>query len=391
MTALDLLLLLMLAGSAFGGYRRGALAQGAGLVGLAAGGAAGIGVARGLASRPDEPGASIVLVLFIVLGLAVLGSAVAAALADRLVRRIGRGASIVDRVLGAGVSVLAGILAIWFCALNLAAGPFPSVARAVRDSRVVDAVAAVLPAPPPLVPQLERVVDALGFPDVFVGVPSTAQPVPPPADPTVAAAVRAASPSLVQVLADGCRPGYWNEGSGFAVAAGYVVTSAHIVAGADDVWARPGGAGDALDATVVAFDPGLDLALLRVPELAAPPLDLATEPLPRGTGGAVLGFPAGGGPTSGPAAVRRLFEPLGRDIYGGELVRRRVYELQARVRGGNSGGPFALPDGRVAGVVFANSVLDDRIAYAIAASQVARFVEPALGRSAPVGLGACVD
>jgi S1-C subfamily serine protease len=142
-------------------------------------------------------------------------------------------------------------------------------------------------------------------------------------------------------------------------------------------------------ATVVAFEPALDLAVIRVPDLAAPALPLATEDLPRGTGGAVLGYPGAGPLTVVPAAVRRLFEPVGRDIYGRGEVERRLYELDADVRGGNSGGPFVLRDGRVAGVVFANSVLDDDIGYAIAASQVRPVVDAALNLTAPTGVGDC--
>ena len=43
------------------------------------------------------------------------------------------------------------------------------------------------------------------------------------------------------------------------------------------------------------------------------------------------------------------------DIYGQDVVHRDVYELQAVVRPGNSGGPFVTTDGDVAGVVFAAS------------------------------------
>ena len=78
-----------------------------------------------------------------------------------------------------------------------------------------------------------------------------------------------------------------------------------------------------------------------------------------------------------------------RDLQGRGEVQRRLYELDAVVRGGNSGGPFVLPDGRVAGVVFANSVIDDEVGYAIAASQIRPVVAASLDLSAPTGVGAC--
>jgi S1-C subfamily serine protease len=236
------------------------------------------------------------------------------------------------------------------------------------------------------VPQLERVADALGFPDVFIGLPSAGEPTEPPADVTVRAAAKRASPSTVQVFARGCERGFLHEGSGFVGAPGYVVTNAHVVAGSAGVWVHLDGP---LDAVVVAFEPGLDLAVLRVPELEAPPLALATEDVPRGTGGAVLGYPGDEGLTVVPASVRRLFEPVGRDIYGRGEVVRRLYELDTVVRGGNSGGPFVLRDGRVAGVIFANSVIDDEVGYAIAAAQVRPVLDRSVGVSAPSGVGSC--
>jgi S1-C subfamily serine protease len=282
------------------------------------------------------------------------------------------------------------LLAVWFLSLNLANGPFPNLARGIRDSRIVAAMAAALPPPPPLVPQLERVADALGFPDVFIGLPSSGEPTEPPSSATVRAAAAAASASTVQIFGEGCAAGFLNEGSGFVAAPTLVVTNAHVVAGVTAVSVETQD-NDPYDATIVAFEPALDLAVIRVPDLRAPVLPLATEDLPRGTGGAILGYPGDEQLTVVPAAVRRLFEPIGRDIYGRGEVRRRLYEIDAEVRGGNSGGPFVLPDGRVAGVVFANSVIDDGVGYAIAASQVRPVLDASRALTAPTGVGSCTS
>ena len=88
----------------------------------------------------------------------------------------------------------------------------------------------------------------------------------------------------------------------------------------------------------------------------------------------MLGYPGGGPLTSGAAAVRQVLVPVGRDIYGSGEVTRRLYELQADVAPGNSGGPFVLPNGKVAGVVFANSVVEDHVGYAIVSSEFAQLV-----------------
>ncbi|HEX6130142.1 MAG TPA: MarP family serine protease [Actinomycetota bacterium] len=387
MSVLDVVLAVLLVTTAIGGYRRGATRQVVGLVGLAGGVALAVAVGPGIGRAvADEPLARVAVVLGVVLVGAAVGNLLGYLAGTWVRRRLGGDRSRADAGVGAGVSVVAMLLAVWFLALNLANGPFPTVARGVRDSAIVRAMAAALPAPPPLVPQLERVADALGFPDVFIGLPSAGEPTEPPADATVRAAARRASPSTVQVFARGCERGFLHEGSGFVGAPGYVVTNAHVVAGSAGVWVHREGP---LDAVVVAFEPGLDLAVLRVPELEAPPLALATEDVPRGTGGAVLGYPGDEGLTVVPASVRRLFAPVGRDIYGRGEVVRRLYELDTVVRGGNSGGPFVLRDGRVAGVIFANSVIDDEVAYAIAAAQVRPVLDRSVGVSAPSGVGSC--
>ena len=112
-----------------------------------------------------------------------------------------------------------------------------------------------------------------------------------------------------------------SSGTGFAVAPGYVVTNAHVVAGADTV--RVGLDGNAYDAAPVLFDPDLDVALLYAPGLPAPPLSIAaTDPM-RGATGATFGFPGGGGLKVLPAAVAGMYPAQGRDIYGEQRVTGR--------------------------------------------------------------------
>ena len=71
------------------------------------------------------------------------------------------------------------------------------------------------------------------------------------------------------------------------------MTNAHVVAGASTV--RVTSQAGTNDATVVMFDPTLDLALLRVPQLQQPALRFATATPERGAVGAAIGY-AGGGP-----------------------------------------------------------------------------------------------
>jgi S1-C subfamily serine protease len=107
--------------------------------------------------------------------------------------------------------------------------------------------------------------------------------------------------------------------------------------------------------------------------------------------GAVLGYPGGGSLTAGSAAVRAVIEPVGRNIYGDGQVERRIYEVQATIRRGNSGGPFVLADGRVAGVVFASAVADDDVGYAIVASEFLPLIANPDALTASVDTGMCAD
>jgi S1-C subfamily serine protease len=72
-------------------------------------------------------------------------------------------------------------------------------------------------------------------------------------------------------------------------------------------------------------------------------------------------------------------------------VNRDVYELQANVRPGNSGGPFVLPSGEVAGIVFAASTTEQDVGYALTADQVAPDIHDGVGRTAPVSTQNCTQ
>ena len=83
------------------------------------------------------------------------------------------------------------------------------------------------------------------------------------------------------------------------------------------------------------------------------------------------------------------FEAEGRDIYGQGLTMRDVYEIQAMVRPGNSGGPLVEPDGEVIGVVFSRSTTNGDIGYALASPGVLSRVDEGRQPEQPVGTGGC--
>ena len=385
MTVLDVALLLLLALSAWGGYRRGAILQVTGLAGLALGFLVGIRVAPLVADLVSSDLAKAGVELGTVLIFGVVGDAVGSILGAKLRRRaIGERFKKADALGGAALSVSALVLAIWFLGINLAAGPFPSVARALQRSSVVRAVDAALPPPPALAAQLGAVLDVIGFPDIFAGLPPLpAAPVRQPTEGLAAEAARDARPSLVLISGPACDQIL--QGTGFVVADDLVLTNAHVVAGASP---RVEWDGQTFDAVPVLFDDDLDAAILRVDGLDAPALRLEPEEVARGTGGAVLGYPHGRY-TELRAAARRALDAEGRDIYSEDEIRRRVYELQVSVRPGNSGGPFALPGGRVAGLVFGASLTHEDLGYALTSPRLIPLVEQVEGRAAAVSTGRC--
>lgn len=383
-----MLLFVLLAVAAYTGYRRGFTLQAFGFGGLLIGLVVGALVAPLLAGGVDSPAVRAGVVALVVLAIAAVGNAAGWFVGMRARTRTSSKFGQADAVAGSAVALVASLLAIWFLALNLANGPFPGLSAEIRGSAVVRGLDAALPEPPSLLAQVRRLFNRFGFPDVFSGIPPLpADPVDPPSQAQARAAVDAAASSTVQVLGNACD--LIQEGSGFVAADGYVVTNAHVVAGVDDPEIRSAGGGDE-PADTVMFDPNLDIAVLHVDGTPGPPLPLATEPLEPGSPGAVLGYPGGGPLSAHRAAVRRMFDAVGRDIYGRDQVERFVVELQTLVRPGNSGGPFVLADGRVGGVVFAASSSEEDVGYAISAGEVDDALTNAVGRTTEVDTGPCI-
>lgn len=386
MNALDLaVVVFVLAGVAWG-VRTGFVVQLGAYAGLIGGGVLGALLAAAISDWTTTPFASMVVALSAVMGCAAIGGSIGGAGGVWLLRAVRRARLAgADGVLGgftAGVGVLA---MVWLMTGSLATLPRAGIGPAIQGSTIVRWLDGALPPVPEVTARLSRLTDPLGFPRVFAGLePSPAPPVSGPVSAEVQAAVDAASPSTVQILGEGC--GGVLVGSGWVGGSELVVTNAHVIAGVDRPIVRD--ANGEHRAVPVAFDPDGDIAVLRVAGLSGPPLDLANQDVERGAVGAVLGYPNGGGLTAGAAAVRDAYRAVGRDIYGTRLVTRSIVELQATVRPGNSGGPFVLPDGRVAGMVFARSVRADGTGYALPASALRAALVNATGSRA-ISTGGC--
>lgn len=389
MTWLDVLLVVLLAASIYSGYRRGAVLQLTGVAGLCIGVVVGVMLAPRVAELADSQPTGVALVLGTALVAGAIGNMAGWLVGSRLRRRAHETPlRKVDAIGGSVLSAATLVLATWFLTLNLAEGPFPMLSRGLRSSRIVRTLEATLPAPPSLVDRAADLLPLFGLPDGSVDLPGQpAAPVDPPSDPQAAAATRAAQDSTVEVVGDGCDVGFVNQGTGFVAGADLVVTNAHVVAGTEEQWVQVDG--ESMAASVVAFDPDLDVAALRVPGLGREPLPLLQGEAARGDVGVVLGYPGGGSLRPDDAAVLAVIEPIGVDIYGEGEVRRRIYELQTTIERGNSGGPFVLADGRVAGLVFASSADRDEVGYAIVSSEFTPVLARARSVTEAVDTGPC--
>ena len=389
MNALDAVLLAAVVLAAVSGFRRGALMQVLAYGGMIVGLVAGAVLAPRIAALVQGDALQAGIAVAVVLAAAGIGNATGW-LAGSYVRAHARQTRFgsADAAGGSLVSMIAVALAIWFLAFNLVNGPFPSLAGEIRGSTVVRTIEGAMPRPPSLLGEVRRFFDRFGFPEVFTGLPpAPAGPVQRPTEAEARRAFSGARASMVRVVGQAC--GEIQSGSGFVIGPHDILTNAHVVAGVAVPQVQQLSGTQA--GTVVSFDTRIDLAVLRVQETPGPTLRLLNATVDRGTGGAVLGFPGGGDLHDEPAAIRRdAFDAVGRDIYGRHTVVRKVYEIQASVEPGDSGGPFVLPDGRVVGIVFAASTTDTGVGYAIASSAAIDDVRAALPLTAPVSTGACV-
>jgi S1-C subfamily serine protease len=389
--AFDLIALLLLAGAILGGLGSGALPQVGGVVGAIGGAAIAFNLVAWLvdATHTLEPLPRALVVLGAIIGIVAVGEAVGSTIGRAVGGRISRGVlSAVDRLVGGLLGAGQAILLIWLIGGLLAVGPLPTVARAASQSWALRNLSRVLPSPTEVVGRVATALDDSGLPDVFVGLEPLPLPaVDVPTDAQTAAIAKAAIASTARVTSRAC--GNVISGTGVVVAPGYLVTNAHVVAGASRIRAAIGGS--VAEATAVLFDPELDVALLHVPGLAAPSLELASADPVRGDRGAAMGY-AGGGPlVELAAAVAGAYPAVGRDIYGARRVTRNLLELRAGIEPGDSGGPFVLADGTVGGIVFAMSRTEPGVGYALTPTDVEQRIGPAVGSTTVVSVGDCVS
>lgn len=390
MNVLDWCLVALVGIYALSGYWQGFITGASATAGLLLGGLVGIWAAP-LALGDASPSLWVSLgALFIVIISASLGQAlfqyVGARLRDRITWQPIRA---VDAIGGSVLSAVAVLLVAWALGVAVSGTRIGAFTPLVRDSAILAEVDQTLPTDSDKVLQaFNNVVGTTFFPRYLEPFAPERIVAVRPGDPRMLTDpdVVAAEASVVKVRGtNGCGGGV--EGTGFFYAPGRLMTNAHVVAGVTRPEVEVGGS--SVTASVVLYDPELDIAVLSLPDTGSFPLAFDTEVEPREPV-AVLGYPEDGPYDVESGRVRseqRLRSP---DIYGEGTVIRQVFSLRGLIRPGNSGGPIVTSAGDVAGMVFAASVSDPDTGYALTAEQVAESAAAGVAATAPVDTGTCV-
>ncbi|CAB4887481.1 unannotated protein [freshwater metagenome] len=190
--------------------------------------------------------------------------------------------------------------------------------------------------------------------------------------------------SAVEIHASGCHTEPI-RGGGSGIIGGYVLTAAHVVAGATSITVRSAAFGSTtgVAAHLVAVDPANDLALL-----AAPGLLLAGLPLGKASAGD-LGVAVIVRDHAGIAAPFTISRPVSvriLDIYQHDTVTRSGYQVAIEIEPGDSGAVLVGPRGDAVGVLYARSQAAENRAWATSTSAVPGLLQRAAGVDTATGI-----
>ncbi|AEA28601.1 MarP family serine protease [Pseudonocardia benzenivorans] len=392
----DIVVVLLAIVAGVSGWRHGMAVAFLSFVGVLGGAILGVRLAPLIVSGITSQHTRVIVSIVVVVLLVALGETTGVFFGRRIRDRItGERTLKVDSALGSLLQAFTVVVAAWLVALPLASASFPGLAASVRSSEVLQSVDSVMPSGARKLPaELRQLLDDSGFPDVlspFAPTPITAVG-PPDSALARSQVVRDVAGSVLKVRgrAPSCQRQL--EGTGFVVGPQRVMTNAHVVAGTNqtsvEVPSR-GGRTRTLAATVVYYDPEVDVAILSVPDLDADPLTFTPDAGRAGDDAIVLGYPLDGPYTATAAKVRDRIQLRGPDIYDNGTVTRDVYTIRAVVRSGNSGGPMITPGGQVLGVVFGAALDDSETGFVLTADQVSAALNAADNLTRRADTGTC--
>lgn len=163
------------------------------------------------------------------------------------------------------------------------------------------------------------------------------------------------------------------SGSGVIIEGKRILTAAHMVLYASQLFVQANQSTEKVPATVVGVAPGVDLAVIQVEGSffeGRPALALAQEiPSVKQTV-SVYGYPIGGEQLSVTQGIVSRIEYATLNYMVGGL---RI-QIDAALNPGNSGGP-AVSNGRIVGLVFSKISKAENIGYLVAAEEIAMFLK----------------
>jgi S1-C subfamily serine protease len=392
---LDLILVVVVAAFAVSGYRQGFIVGVLSFFGFVGGALLGAefgpAISRALVGGQTQQDvvAVVLLVSFAVIGQ-FIASTIGAAMRSTLTWRP---ATAVDAAGGSAVSVISVLLIAWVVGSVLNASPFPVVDQQVNSSLVLQTLDKFMPAPAKtMFSDFRRLLASNStYAQVFSGIGAEHLLAIPAPDPAVlnSPGFQAARSRVVKVrgVARSCQRSI--EGSGFVISRNHILTNAHVVAGVTQDQVVTTTRGHTYPATVVFYDPQVDVAVLYVPGLNLAPLRFGGQANP-GDSAVVAGFPLDARTLQNvPARIGSVQNAQGLNIYQTSTVTRQIYQIRAVVESGNSGGPLLSPDGTVDGVVFAAAVGVSDTGFALTAAQVNADVNASEHSTTPVSTMNC--
>ncbi len=387
---LDAVILLLAASGLYSGYRRGISWVGPSLIGLV------IGILVGAAAAPPlaavftkQANVQPLVTSGLFLGMVLIIQGVGTALGFRArVRTLRTRFAQVDSALGAILATLGVLAGSWYLGLTFSQSPWTALDNQISGSAIEKALDGIAPRPPGFLATLENALRDNSFPNPFSAIAPIA-PAPAAIPPLVdTPGIRAARAATSKVIAFGC--GGAEAGSSWPIGQDDVVTNAHVVAGSQRVEVDTTD-GATHPATVVFFDPDIDVAVLHVPGLGEAALPTATTDPARGVTGAAIGYPGGQDEKVVAAEVRGTEEARGYNIYNSNLVTRDIEVLAATIIPGNSGGPIVDTAGVVQGLVFAASTTNPDEGYALTMTQIAGDIQQGRGHTQEVSTQGCTN
>lgn len=374
MSLLDIVLLLVAAAAGAAGWAMGLISRLFSWLGLVSGLVVVSIAIPQLLERFDHLDEQwlLVLAVLLVVAAAMVGQALGLLAGDHLRVRVDDRWDRLDAIGGAVMGVVGVAVVVWLLAPAVRTVPGWS-ADQVEGSLLVSALERVAPEPPDTFRTLRRIVGADQFPAVFAGeAPGVDVGEPPDSVPIGVDVLSAATASVVRIRAVACSQR--QDGTGFFIAPGLVLTNAHVVAGSTLLKVHlDNDDGDGVDAVAVGYDPDRDLAVLQIEPITHLPLDLADGEA--GDLGVVIGHPLGGDLRVATAEVAERVRARGRDLYDEHDTSRQVFFLASSLEPGDSGAPLVDLAGDVIGVVFAIAPEDPDVAFALTAQEARDFLE----------------